>query len=313
MPNLFFTLSNATYDQVTEIFDFLWPTAAGMWNLRWQVRGYVETVPNATNQDLSNRFIHGSNIHGANLKRACIEHSWEQQEAQLSKFLLVNIFAIYESWLKELLDDIGVSKYEKALQFPTAPSGSNGVIHAVSAITTTKSQMIQQSFYPSLTRSKKYSWSKIDNLMKCYRYFKECRNCLMHNGGLADEKLERAYQEFTTVATEAGLGVKEVPIHNLTTKNQPVKIYLRGVVGFCDVILRIITTLDAEMAQAKSAEREIFRRWTAKYGSKQQTIKSVNPVARQKQLVSLAHNIGYPRTTYSIELESYLLSQSLVI
>ncbi|GAA5531289.1 hypothetical protein [Herpetosiphon gulosus] len=121
MPSpLFFEVSRQTYTQVTGLFDFLWPTAAAMWNLRWQVDSFLRSYPNATNHELENRFVLGSGIHGSNLRRACITHTWDEQQHEFAKFLLINIFAIYESWIKAVLEELGsfTKTNEKSLQFP---------------------------------------------------------------------------------------------------------------------------------------------------------------------------------------------------
>ena len=47
MPAPFFTSTVAFKNQYTSLFDFLQPTAAALRNLRWQVRGYLDTIPNA--------------------------------------------------------------------------------------------------------------------------------------------------------------------------------------------------------------------------------------------------------------------------
>lgn len=91
--HLFFETSRQTSKQVTEIFDFLWPTAAAMWNLRWQVEGYLRIRPDATVGELENRFVLGSSIHGANIRKACSELSWDEQQEEFAKFLLINILS----------------------------------------------------------------------------------------------------------------------------------------------------------------------------------------------------------------------------
>lgn len=311
MSQLFFNISDKTAEQITEIFDFLWPTATAMWNLRWQVKGYAEAYPEVTIQDLTNRFVFGSKIHGANLKRACIEHTWEQQQQQFAKFLLVNIFAVYESWVKDMLDSLGVSQYDKALQYPTLPNTNNGVIVALSSITQLESLAVKHSIYPSLISNKKYSYAQLNNLMICYRYFKECRNCLVHNNGIADEKLEKAYNAFQLIANKNDLGVNEVPQHSQIVKTQPVQIFLRGVVGFCDVIIRLITTLDAELARTQKAEQEILKRWEIKHSIKSRMLKS-DQSARQGQITRLIRNLGFPSPLYSTELENFLKQNKLI-
>ena len=79
MPKYFFTATASAHAQITGLFNFVWPTAAAMWNLRWQVNGYLQVVPDATVEQLRARFTEGADINGANFRRACVEHTWDQQ------------------------------------------------------------------------------------------------------------------------------------------------------------------------------------------------------------------------------------------
>lgn len=96
MAGHLFRTSRWAYRQVTELFDFVTPTAAALWNLRWQVVGFCSHHPAASVQVLDDRFVSGSGLHGANLRRACIDTSWEYQQQQFAKFLLISLFSIYE-------------------------------------------------------------------------------------------------------------------------------------------------------------------------------------------------------------------------
>ena len=69
----FFPCTRDAAHRITSLFDFVWPTAAALWNLRWQVQGFLNEVPNATEQELHQRFMSGSRIQWTNLRRACIE------------------------------------------------------------------------------------------------------------------------------------------------------------------------------------------------------------------------------------------------
>src|SRR3990172_7350655 len=105
MPDfLFFDQSKAAFAQITDLFDFVWPTAASMWKLRWQVAGYFAARPNATVEDLEGRFVSGSGIHGANLKRACVDQTWTRQQERFAKFLLIDTCATYEAWISGTLE-----------------------------------------------------------------------------------------------------------------------------------------------------------------------------------------------------------------
>src|SRR4051794_12318185 len=76
----FFFGSSATFQrQLRALYDLINPSLAAMWNLRWQVRGYVDQRPDATNDELHGRFVAGSGIGSANLRRQCVESTWEEQ------------------------------------------------------------------------------------------------------------------------------------------------------------------------------------------------------------------------------------------
>src|SRR6266540_1502515 len=99
MTATFFAASAGYQKQHTHLFEFITPTAAALWNLRWQVRGYLAVAPEASRTDLDARFILGSGIQGANLRRAAVEHSWEQQTEQFARQILFVAIALYEGWL----------------------------------------------------------------------------------------------------------------------------------------------------------------------------------------------------------------------
>jgi hypothetical protein len=313
---LFFEASRRTFDQVTGMFDFFWPTAAAMWNLRWQVDGYLRVRPDVTPTELSNRFVVGSDIHGANLKRACVEQTWEKQQEEFAKFLLINIFAIHESYLKIVLDDIGRHNQDlvKQLQFPTGigrTGQKTGVWGAIDNITLLESTMLKNAFYSSLLAHSKNKKANLDNLMKCYRYFKECRNSLAHNGGSADVKAVAAYNDFTLVANTRDLGVKEVPHHSAIILGAPIHLSLRGVVGFCDIVLKIIVTIDAELSRSTSSEKIFKKYWFEMHGRKY-TLKTNNAEKKARQLSRLVGKLHLPLPRTTDEIELYLKNNGLV-
>ena len=315
----YFDATRNMCEELTEIFDFVWPTAAGMWNLRWQVQGYVSANPEATTKELEGRFIAGSKIHGANLQRACIEHDWEIQQEQFAKFLVTNLCALYEAWIKQIMEslDIDDENISKQLQYPTTinPNGvRKGVWNAIDSLTSTRSAFLT-GFYSVLVSHPKNSKDKIDNILKCYRFFKESRNCLIHHGGIATEHLMNVYTEFLSVATPEQLGVKEVPAHYPVVAGQPIRLNLRGVVGLGNIILKIITTLDAELSQSVHAELEFEKRWRNKHTNKP-TLKTANSPeklnARERQIKRLVSGLGFPSPQEANETEIFLRSKGLI-
>jgi hypothetical protein len=319
MSTLFFSSSSVAWDEITETFDFVWPTAVAIWNLRWQVTGYVNNRPEATPNELFGIFAYGSGIEGANLKRAAIEQSWDQQKEQFAKFVLINLIAIYESWIDEAMLVLNVvpakdiNDVKKQLQFPSGgmKNPTKGIWNAIGIITSNESSMLKNAFYQSLLKHRKNSKSNLDNLMRCYRYFKECRNCISHAGGLANNNAVEAYQEFVKVATEADLGLKEVPEYFPIINGQPVRYSLRGVVGFGDVVIRIITTLDAELSRSIGAENEFLQRWKEINGTKY-TLKTKDAQARSIQIGRYAVKMGLPMPISTKDIELFIRNHGLV-
>ena len=291
-----------------------------MWNLRWQVNGFLSVCPDALSNVLTNRFVHGSDIHGANLKRAYVESSWEEQKEKLAGFLLVNVIALYESYLSCLHDQLAscndtksafdLRKATENLQFPTdtANKKGGGIWNAIETIRTRESEMLKNAFYDGLLKNKKNSKANLDNLMHCYRYFKECRNALIHSGGRAGKNTKSAYDRFLSVASSLGLG--ETPCHFQIEEGEPVRLNLRGIVGFCDVVLRIIATVDAELSFTEPAEHIFKNRWIAVNGKGVSLPKRED--SRKKKLNQLIVKLGLPPVDMPGEVERFLQRDGLI-
>lgn len=262
---LFFPTSSAVADRLTETFDFVWATATAQWNLRWQVDGFLRANPSASDEDLKSRFALGSGIRGANLRRSCIESSWASQQEMFARVLLIEFCALYEAWIDGTLDALRQnSTHAKNLQFPS--TAGRGVSAALSALQSIVSPELEHCIYPVLLTNRKNSVGKLENLLSCYRYFKECRNAIIHHGGEATQKTVDAYASFSS-ETPASLGVAEVPQHvPVRSLGDPVSLSLRGVVGFGEVVLKLVTTLDAELSKTNGAEHVLVQEWTPRHG-----------------------------------------------
>lgn len=313
MPKYFFNATVNAHKQATYMFDFVWPTAAAMWNLRWQVNGYLQIVPTCTNEQLEARFVEGANIKGANLRRACIEHTWDQQKESFAGLLLVNSIALFESWIDDVLDDLGknTKTINKALQFPdsTATAGK-GALWAIAEITNVESSELKTAFYSALTSGHYYSISKLDEMLLCYRYFKELRNCYMHQGGISNQKLIDAYNSFSSIATPSKLGVKEVPMHYIPSIDTVTRLSLRGTVGFVGILLKIIITLDAELSRAKMSEKSFIEKWKA--ANPHIVTLSYTPKTRVKKINGMLERAQLPAPSDHVKFADWLKQLRLI-
>ncbi len=312
MAIYFFEATANAQKQITQLYDFVWPTATGMWNLRWQVAGYVQSVPGATVEQLRSRFSEGADINGANLRRACIEHTWNQQRETFAVMLLTNIFAVYEGWIEHVLDDLGKNTriLLKALQFPEDPVKKTGVRSAIAEINLNQSNTLTNNFYAALCSGPNYAVANLDAMMLCYRFFKEMRNCQMHGGGVADQKLVDAYNNFLPCATAAVLGVGEVPKHAPVVLGDNVNLNLRGVVGFSHIVLKMMATLDAEISKSQAAEKPFIKRWKRKHPQKY--IMSGGAEARKQKIKNLLKHAHFPEPSNPNEVETWLKHLNLV-
>jgi len=313
--NLFFRCSREAFAEVTRLYDFLWPTTAAMWNLRWQVQGFLQVCPDATPEELCQRFAAGSEGDRGNIRRACQEQTWDDQRCTFARVLLVNLCAVYESWTAQVLTVLGArcKAKEDDLQYPdlTTRGKRRGVSAAITAITAAESPVIKASIYPSLQRNERYALKHIQALMLCYRYFKECRNTFIHQNGIPDQRTENAFAAFRTVATTAQLGMKEVPEHYPIDQQHAVQISLRGVVGFSDVILRLIATLDIELSRAAMAERELIAQWRATHPERP-CLSSLRQDKRDRRLSNHFRHMGLPTPTALEGLLQFLLRKGLI-
>lgn len=239
------------------------------------MNGFKAAVPSANNALLKSRFAKGGRISDINLERTCIDWSWEEQEKKLAGIILTNAFAIYEGWLTMTLGQLKLSskkmsKAEKGLQRPTTWKGeagrtpSEGFRYALSTVGEHRWPLSSQ-LHSGFKKHRKYPKSDIEDLLTCLRFFKEVRNCLMHSGGIANARLERAEADYRSCSDR--LNLKEVPKYEPVMSGKKVTLSLRGVVGLTDVLKQIIIFTDAELIFIKGAEDVVIGQLKAAVGS----------------------------------------------
>lgn len=308
MAFYFFPPTRVATAQITEIFDFVWPTAAALWNLRWQVAGFLRELPDATPKQLHDRFVFGSAIHGTDLKKACVETRWDEQKHHMSGILLTNAFAVYEHWADEILKCVGMPDNKgKRLQFNDRP-GKPGLSETLRQLCASESATIKAAFYPIYAGSPKCSLPVIENLVACYRFFKELRNAQMHNGGLATKDAVNAYRAFAPVSDKASLGMKGDLVFDPVLEDQRINLHLRGVVGFCDVLFRLMVTVDAQLCRCLAAEDVLEK---ALRQNKGRTLSS-KPARRHLQLLNHVNAARLPKPLDMEAVRQFMLLKKII-
>lgn len=305
----FFKATKDAAMQVTALFDFTWSAVPALWNLRWQVAGFLKEVPQATEEVLRARFIVGSNVHGTNLRRTCITIDWAEQTELFASIVLTNVFSVYEHWASSLLAALGSKASGKALQWPDK-AGRFGFVGTLKQLCKARSSVLSAAYYPVFTAEPKYSLSLAKNQLLCYRYFKEARNSQIHNGGLATQAAKNASDAFFPVSSKAALAMKGVLEVDRLVEGKRVRLPLRGVVGFCDVLLRLMQTADAELCRSAQAEK-VFKKMLSDVRT-DVTVLSANARKRGRQVVRRCWAAGLPTPADPETVYRYMLREQII-
>lgn len=319
---LFLRCSVNTANALTNLFDFVWPASVALWNLQWQAKGFIAQVPEATVEELHARFVLGSGVRGANLKQLAADTAWEDLQQWFARLLLSESFALFEGWIEAAFEELqvplsirgkGNSSLDKKLQFPSrfdAGSPVDGVGAALAKIQlNTSSGLVSICIYPVLIKNKKNALATLENLMVCYRAFKEVRNDLVHHGGIASPKAEQCFIDFDAL-NASSLGLKEKPELPQVVDGRPIRLSIRGVVGLSDVVLRLIATLDSELVNSGYGDALVKKRW--RYAHNGLVIVAAAGLKRDAHLIRLVRKCELPKPVALTALFGYLSSAGLV-
>jgi hypothetical protein len=218
---------------------------------------------------------------------------------------------LYEAWLESVLEDLGLNSHAtlKGLQYPLTNNSGRQTGYSVTLAKIQSSNAVGSIFKSALRKHRKNAFASVQALLQCYRFFKRCRDDLAHGGGRASEKTLLAYSDFAPL-TNSDLALEEKPEAVQPVLGDRLALTLRGVVGFTDVVLRLIATFDAELAMCPRAEDEIVNRWRANYGKRIQL--KADPTARDKQVIHCLRKIGLPEPDTAKPLIKLLRDHSLV-
>jgi hypothetical protein len=305
----FFATSRTFHHELTSLYDFVNPTAVAIWNLRWQVQGYLGVHPEAEKAEIDGRFVSGSGIRAANLRKRYMDSDWDQQASELASFALYGAISLYEGWLASFSDLS--QRQKKQLQHPTDPaSASRGATALLRQLQTKQSDIVEAVYAPSLRADRRYAPARLDDLLKIYRCFKEIRNAFAHAGGVAGRRAEEAY--FTASPVTAGLGMRgaSVQLPHVTT-GAKIEFGLNHFKAIAAVLYRILITIDAELAITSFGTKHLLDTWRLAHPSLVQL--PADPIRRSGKLEFLNNRAGLPPPTQLDDLYSFLRSERLVV
>lgn len=304
--SLFFPSSREFHVELTRLYDFINPTGAALWNLRWQVAGYVAERPEAKQPELESRFVAGSGIGSVNLKRHCVETSWDDQLEMLGTLALFQAVGLFEGWVDSL--PLGPKDRRQRLMFPSpgAPGASTGVPEFI--LSRGSSSRMKLAYGASLQTSKSCMPERLNDLLVTFRCFKEVRNVCAHSGRIASSLVVRNTAAAASVCHGFGQGPKPLKLPTVTL-DEPIGFGMLEAKAACALLLKLVTTLDYELAKTVDGERLLVAEWKRRIGRQQV---SANPSKRGARLRLLSKRAGLPEVAdaqalYEILRDSYLV------
>lgn len=242
-----------------------------IWNLQWQAKGLVSARPGIDARTLEGRFVHGSDVTGIDLKKTVVNTNWDSLDQQTSRLLLTNIVALYEGWCHEIARAfiehgfIGAGRQraiQDSLQWPDFYAGRSrpGIISAIDELESAAGRSTRMEALLRAVQPSPIDTSKFAARLTVYRAFKEARNSLAHQGGVVGEVLERAHSACAGI-NPGDLGMRVVPaISAPVAIGSPVSLIWDGVIGFADMLRRLVVDVDHCLMFTKAALLEVAMR-----------------------------------------------------
>lgn len=310
MAQVFFNATKNALNSITELFQLVHPLRTSMHYTRSAVAQIAAVNPTANNPFFKASIDPDDTVHGTDYQAAFINTPWEKQEEQLAWLLLNNLFAIHEGWVDSIFHErferkgYGKKNFIDGLE----STGLSAKFSSHYITTPMRSQMLTDAFFDTYKNASRLDFSKIDNYMLMYRYFKEARNSFMHGNCIASQRLIDAYTAYLPIATESDLDVTEVPAVTPPILGQKIHLNIRGVIGFSDFVQRILIISDVNLLQTKPAEEEFLSRKP----SQALLTLSTNSSRAQKQIEQVCVNAGFLCPVWSEALQQYMVAHKFV-
>jgi hypothetical protein len=321
-PQFFLNCTENAVDSMTELFNFMWPTAEAQHFMRESVNRLVldgVNVKDAVKQLMPNKRYDRSHIE-------CVidESSAQRQIEILSRTMLVNVFAIFEGWISDAVQDIGYGtkifknsqlptrKIIAAMQFPKARGADPGMTEALTSLRASRSDVMDSCFGLSL-KSRKRNTASDDQLLKlmyCYRHFKEIRNAIVHRNGKANAWNVKAQEEYfcnVECINDLGEFKSNGDLTCEISDNSEVHLELRCVAATNRLILRLMTSWESEMALTVGGEIVLMRRI-------RKTPSAVRSLGgnKQKAMRAICHHAGIGVPSDYDKFEEFLIRRHLL-
>ncbi len=252
------TMYSATYhalQAITQTFTMAWALDAGLYRLRESAIEFFDKNPKASNTDANAELHIPNSIHGLDLKKIASDLSWEQGEQYIAEILLIYGMSIFDTWVDSIVKAVFKDETDE-MKNDIKKSTKAGDFTVLDPIIETSAK---SSFAGFFHYSKPRQDSRLKNLQNMYTYFKKCRNCITHHDHIFSKEAEDAYLKIRSLKS-TDIGTSKLPQIAPTKNKKPLTLYLHGVVGCFDILIKIMTHYDIVLSELDGIEQELIKR-----------------------------------------------------
>lgn len=270
-PPFFFQSTQSVDNRLGDMFGFVWASYAGLRELWWQMRGFRDQFPELHIDEIKTKFLAGLPLPGGiDLARMCINREWGAHEQEFCKWILFETCALYEGWAEKVCGDLfpagQADRYAKNLQFPTGTNKAGnltGCSVTIAEANASTSPLMVSEFFPVLKASKLNRWSTVEEHLSAYRFFKECRNSIIHSDGFADQDLVDARATLVGLQTSPTKPFRHQFALPVLSVGSPIDLHINDCVLFATVVRLLICTFDAALSVSQASETILEKRLRA--------------------------------------------------
>jgi hypothetical protein len=324
----FFQATKSVSEELGNMFSFTWASYLGLRELWWQSRGYAGVHPELTPKQVERKFTGGLPLPGGiDFEELFLKMSWEEHERRIAKSMLFEACSMYEQWLEAVcsemgLDDTMARTVADQLQFPLGHT-KNGKKYdyevALNYLTLNRSTFIDAEFVPSLRKNKLNCLHHLSAYITAYRYFKECRNALIHSSGKVNDRIIANHLNLVQAQICAKIPYSLPFNHefslNTARHGELIPIVLQDCKLFATIVQRIIVMLDAELALYKGCESIIkFRAMQVVMSDRSKWINLIgsNQKKQENRTKGLLATSGLPRAIDALNVYNWLKAEKIV-
>jgi len=169
---------------------------------------------------------------------------------------------------------------------------------------------MRAAFTRSLRDRKNNVPQLIDANLTCYRGFKEVRNAWAHRGGIADAVTVQAVNLARSL-TPGQLRLKQAPLPDPAQIGSTATASLFHVIGFLQVVRRIVTTVESRLALTPTGEAAFLQRWRSAHPQQVPVPRDLSRRMRHYRN-ELTTGLSFPEPRALSRIHTLLLREGLV-